>query len=318
MITTFNKLHYLKEVMRLLLLNKKEDEEIVIADGGSTDGTIEFLQDLYKYGKVDQFISEKDKGEAHGFNKTFLLARGELIKIITDDDVYNYIAIAEMKKYMLENPTVEVMTGNVISVNITQSPTYFEFRKSYQVWFQQWVAGNINSTFFSCLPLMLRKDCIPLIGLFDTSYKHVDFEFSVRVTAFKRNVTFYTGIVAIGLVNEKSVSASPEAGRSLEIAKKRLSGNYQFVDQRDVRHEKVPWFRKIVLKKFNLLNKAANKFNLFQTKTEFYPYIDEKIKEDVFLPTNSTAGIFNYFENSSLLNLAVDKNDKIFIQKCVS
>ena len=78
-ITTFNKLPYLKEVMRLLLQNVQPDEEIVIVDGASTDGTKEYLQNLYNEGLIQQLISEKDLGEAHGFNKALLLAKGDLV-----------------------------------------------------------------------------------------------------------------------------------------------------------------------------------------------------------------------------------------------
>jgi glycosyltransferase involved in cell wall biosynthesis len=87
-LTTFNKLSYLKEILEDLINNCKEDEEIVISDGASSDGTITFLESLLRDGKIHQFVSEKDFGEAHGFNKAILLANGELIKLISDDDIF--------------------------------------------------------------------------------------------------------------------------------------------------------------------------------------------------------------------------------------
>src|SRR5438552_17918629 len=90
LLTTYNKLSYLKEVLKTLMDNRKDDEEIIVTDGGSTDGTREYLQKIYQDGKIDQYISEKDFGEAHGFNKGIMKARGELVKIITDDDVFDF------------------------------------------------------------------------------------------------------------------------------------------------------------------------------------------------------------------------------------
>ena len=101
LITTRNKLPYLKEALGRLIKNAGEDEEIVVADGSSTDGTKEYLSQLYQNGKIHKFISEPDQNEAHGFNKCFVMARGELLKVVSDDDVFYYPAIRECKKFCL-------------------------------------------------------------------------------------------------------------------------------------------------------------------------------------------------------------------------
>ncbi len=296
-ITTYNKLYYLKEVLRLLLTNKKEDEEIVITDGGSTDGTVAFLTDLFDKGKIDQFISEKDKGEAHGYNKSFLMAKGSLVKIITDDDVFNYTAIKEMKEYMLMNPDIDALSGNILSVNVIHSPTFFEFRKSYQLGFEKWISGEVNATFFSCLPLMLRKNKIPLIGFFDTSFKHVDLEYSVRLTSQKRKVGFYTGLVSIGLVNEQSVSAQELSYTSIfQKELKRLQGNFDYKHLQGIKNISKPWLRHHFFEKNTFLWKFADKFKICQTKITYYPQYDVKLLENIELPNKNVPDLFKYFE----------------------
>ena len=131
-LTTRNKLPYLKEVMKRLLENIESDEEIVITDGASTDGTVEYLTDLYTQGKIHHFISEPDNGESHGFNKGILLASGELIKLLTDDDVFYYAGIQECKTYMLENKSLNILNTHYyeeIQIKYTDSrgidPRYF-------------------------------------------------------------------------------------------------------------------------------------------------------------------------------------------------
>ncbi|MEJ7663688.1 MAG: glycosyltransferase [Hymenobacter sp.] len=110
-LTTYNKLPYLRQVLGRLLAERQPDEEIVVCDGGSNDGTSAYLQELYEAGQIQQFVSERDKGEAHGFNKGFLRAKGEFVKIITDDDAYYYPVIRQAANYMLQHPTVDVMLG---------------------------------------------------------------------------------------------------------------------------------------------------------------------------------------------------------------
>ena len=84
-IATRNKLPYLKTGLKKLIAAKKPDEEILVADGASTDGTKEYLEELKKEGKIDFYLSEPDYAESHALNKLFLLANGTLIKIINDD-----------------------------------------------------------------------------------------------------------------------------------------------------------------------------------------------------------------------------------------
>jgi glycosyltransferase involved in cell wall biosynthesis len=201
-ITTYNKLPYLKEVMRLLLLNKKIDEEIVVADGGSTDGTVEFLDGLFKEGGINQFVSEKDKGEAHGYNKTFLMARGDLIKVITDDDVFYYPAIEACRNYMEENPSIDLMTGMAAMVlmgSFTPIQPIQEFFEEYKKWEQ----GKIDRFYSNGLALLLRKSSMPLLGLFSNEITYVDIEYILRVSKWA-NIAFCNQCIAVRITNVQS------------------------------------------------------------------------------------------------------------------
>ena len=59
-LTTRNKLPYLTYGLNNLIQNLQKDEEIIVVDANSNDGTVDFLKNLYKDGKIQQFISEKD------------------------------------------------------------------------------------------------------------------------------------------------------------------------------------------------------------------------------------------------------------------
>src|ERR1700739_554911 len=124
-LTTFNKLSYLKVTLPLLIEARKEDEEIVVVDGGSADGTKEFLSELHNQGKIQTFISEKDFGESHGFNKAFLNSKGDLIKIITDDDVYSFKIIQQCKSFMLQNTSVDILGFDGYSFDLSNEKLSF-------------------------------------------------------------------------------------------------------------------------------------------------------------------------------------------------
>lgn len=201
-ITTRNKLPYLKEVMKRLLKNIQADEEIIIADGASTDGTVSYLTELYQEGKIHQFISEPDRGEAHGYNKCLLMARGDLIKIITDDDAFYYPAIQECKAYMLDHNEVDVMSGRTAGASLENS-NKIELLEECETNYRDWLE-NGTSVWFIGLPLMIRRRSLPFLGLFCTNLVQVDTEYSLRITSLHANIAWNTALIAIRIDNPSS------------------------------------------------------------------------------------------------------------------
>ena len=74
---TKNKFAFVQITLQELIKNKKNDDEIIVVDGNSNDGTVFYLQELKKSGLIDVLISEDDINEAHAWNKGILLAKGE-------------------------------------------------------------------------------------------------------------------------------------------------------------------------------------------------------------------------------------------------
>lgn len=201
-VTTYNKLDYLRLTLPLLIANCRVDEEIVVTDGGSKDGSAEFAAELYKQGKIHQFVSEKDFGEAHGYNKAMLMAKGELIKFITDDDAFDYTEIAKCRKYMESNPEIDLLaTDGVGGVNIENKIVEYSFAGE----FKKWTEDKTPFT-FTCLGLMIRNSSIALTGLLNPSFKRVDAEFGFRVTSSKCKMAWYTGFTWFHVGNNDSNS----------------------------------------------------------------------------------------------------------------
>ncbi|MDZ4715338.1 MAG: glycosyltransferase [Cytophagales bacterium] len=203
-LTTYNKIEYLKVILPLAIEALLSDEEIVVVDGKSSDGTGDYLKKLKDEGKIHQFISEKDSGEAHGINKAMILARGELLKIITDDDVYHFPAIQRCKSFMVSNPGIDVMGFDGYGVNRSMDSISFSpscFIEGFKVWQKQ------KSPFlFSGLSLVIRKSSLSYLGLFNPSFKIVDMEYSMRISSLNSAIAFYSGMGFVNIVGPESNS----------------------------------------------------------------------------------------------------------------
>lgn len=203
-LTTFNKLPYLSVTLPLLVANKQADEEIIIVDGGSGDGTPAFLQQLLNEKKIDRFISEKDAGEAHGTNKAMLMARGELIKIITDDDIYHYPTIAAAKAFMLQQPQLDILGMNGLGFNINHD-AYAYMNIDYAADFRTWKQSR-QPFLFCGLGFMMRRSSLAYMGLLNASFKIVDIEYATRVSSMNTRIALCTGLGYVNIVNPQSNS----------------------------------------------------------------------------------------------------------------
>jgi glycosyltransferase involved in cell wall biosynthesis len=204
LITTFNKLSYLKITLPFIIENCKADEEIIVIDGGSKDGTPEYLQELKNQGKIHQFLSEPDKGEAHGFNKGMLMARGELIKIMSDDDAYDFQVIDACKHFMLSHPEIDVLGTEGLSTNLVIGKGEFTYSSSAPI-FKKWL-NKESSCWFCGLSLLIRKRSLPLIGLFYTGITMIDFDYIARLSVIRPHIAFCTGYSYVNIVSESSNS----------------------------------------------------------------------------------------------------------------
>jgi glycosyltransferase involved in cell wall biosynthesis len=218
-IVTFNKLPYLKETLETVITNKQDDEEIVIIDGGSTDSTPNHLQKLHSLGKIEQFVSEKDKGQSHAINKGMLLARGKLIKILNDDDVYFFNEIQKCKHFMLDHRDVDALGSNGIQHDgkeYHREEDFMQWKKTHRP-FQIAEQG-----------MVFRRDSIPIFGLADSASRFWEGDFTLRLTSGKSKLAWYTGITWKHVFNEDSISVNDGNGWIVESAalRRRYPGLY--------------------------------------------------------------------------------------------
>lgn len=210
-ITTKNKLPYLKNRLEKLLEQKKGDEEILIADGASTDGTKEYLKELKQTGQIDYFVSEPDYGISHALNKLLLIANGTLIKLISDDDVFHYPTIETCKNFMLAHPMIDMVTTESGSYNRTSQPFVNEDplrlvrALDYALYYRTWQKDHTPFSFCD-LGSLLRRSSLPILGLYDPSFHAPDAEYSFRVTAGKASLAWYTGYSCVIISNPQSTS----------------------------------------------------------------------------------------------------------------
>lgn len=97
---SFNSATYLEETIRSILLQSYPDLELIVIDGGSTDGSLEILRKYEKW--IACWISEPDRGYADALNKGFARATGEIRAWLPASDLYEPSALCVADAYLGE------------------------------------------------------------------------------------------------------------------------------------------------------------------------------------------------------------------------
>jgi glycosyltransferase involved in cell wall biosynthesis len=295
-ITTRNKLPYLQEAMTRLIAHIQYDEEIIVIDGLSTDGSAEYLNDLYKKGYIQQFLSEPDVCQAHGTNKGLLMAKGVIVKIITDDDAFYYPGIQKCKEFLLKHPEIDVLNGNVAVQFDHKLPIRIISERQNR--FLQWFQGDGGAFWFSDHGLFFRRDKLPIIGLWHTGVICIDVEFTLRMTSARQlNIAWYTGPLSLALICKDSNNT--RFLKTVTEDEERICDFYlksnAMLNFKKLRMRAHRLSGKLVEIVFNLLNRDALETHNNMSKQEI---ISDRFRDaDEWLFTNNSTDEYEFIYN---------------------
>jgi glycosyltransferase involved in cell wall biosynthesis len=110
---SFNAAATIEETLRSVREQDYPHVEHVVVDGGSTDGTVEFLEraDAIRY------VSEPDRGLSHAMNKGVAMASGAVIGWLNADDLYLPGALHAVGEAFATHPGTEWVTGRCLIID---------------------------------------------------------------------------------------------------------------------------------------------------------------------------------------------------------
>jgi glycosyltransferase involved in cell wall biosynthesis len=212
---TRNRADYFERV----LVNVREyltpDDEFIVCDGQSTDGTLDVI--ARNRDVVTDFVSEKDVSESHALNKGILRARGRWIKLLTDDDYTHPEAMRKVIETLEANPTIDAIQcgGEHWEIDATSG----ERRFKYFAWFPPGAAwaGDLRNVYRSkvaCgLGLLFSPRILTQVGLLDTSYVAMDTEYIMRIMAHRLDYRFLAVMLYRHTTYPHSVIANQDKAR---------------------------------------------------------------------------------------------------------
>jgi|SRR3972149_674630 len=142
-IPSLNKARFIGETLSSIFSQDYSNLEVIVQDGGSTDGTIGLLKKYAKkYPKIISWESKKDKGQVDAINKGLAKATGDIVTYINADDVYKKGAFLEVGRYFAKHPKTlwiagkgEIIDGKgkVISSFVTDYKNFLLSQNKYDL-----------------------------------------------------------------------------------------------------------------------------------------------------------------------------------------
>ncbi len=119
-IPTRNQAAFLRRCIDSCVVQGLVDDEIIVVDGLSTDGT---QQILASYGERISWTSEKDAGQADAVNKGISRAGGEIVAWINSDDYYpDPDCLPAVLREFEADPQLDIVYGDGMVVTADGAP----------------------------------------------------------------------------------------------------------------------------------------------------------------------------------------------------
>lgn len=149
--------------------------ESIVVDGGSTDGSVDWLRQRQAQGWTGRWTSERDGGPYDAMNKGIALARGEFIVFLNTDDAFEPEAIASAVD-ALEASGADYAYADAILVDHRSGQAVGS------------IPGDLANIYFHTpychQTLVCRRRCFEELGGFDLSLKiQADYDFMWRLAA---------------------------------------------------------------------------------------------------------------------------------------
>lgn len=182
-LTTFNCEKNLPGTLASIEMQTYSELEVVIKDGGSSDGTLDIVRNYEKMSRCRvKWITKKDKGIYDAMNQGYRAATGDVIVFFNDLFMHEQV-ISKMIGVMEQNPDCVGVHADLVYAADEKVIRY-------------WKMGNQKSLYSGWMPghptLFLKREIYEKYGLYNPNYKiAADYEFMIRFLKDKENKLAY-------------------------------------------------------------------------------------------------------------------------------
>jgi glycosyltransferase involved in cell wall biosynthesis len=166
-------------------------KELIVIDGGSTDGTVEIIK--ANSSRINYWVSESDGGIYNAWNKGLAQAKGDWICFLGADDYFWDDAVLEKMAVLLNElpKNIRVAYGQIAMVNAKGEVVRKEG--------EPWELAKSGFSQFMCIPhvgTMHRRSLFDQHGKFDETF-HIAGDYELLLRELTKNDAEFTPDILI-------------------------------------------------------------------------------------------------------------------------
>jgi glycosyltransferase involved in cell wall biosynthesis len=114
-VPSFNQARFLAQTLDSIVEQRYPELELIVVDGGSTDGSVEILE---RYAKHCAFwVSEPDGGQTPALIKGFARATGDVLCWVNSDDLLEPWTLLEVGRFFEAHPAADAVFGDALWID---------------------------------------------------------------------------------------------------------------------------------------------------------------------------------------------------------
>ena len=221
-VPSLNQGHFIAETIDSILSQDVPGIEILVVDGGSTDGTLDVLRG---YGNRIAWTSEPDRGQSDAINKGLRRARGEIVCYLNSDDLLEPGALALVMHHFEAHPDAAWLFGRCRIIDASGLPIR-SFVERYKRAWAKYVRTRTALLALNYVPqpaTFWRASAMATVGLIDESLHYsMDYDFWLRLSRVGRPAFLdaYLASFRIHATSKSLTGARLQLAEASDVAKR--------------------------------------------------------------------------------------------------
>ena len=227
-IPSFNQGRYIEETLRSVLDQNYSGLELIVMDGGSTDGTVEVLR--RHADRIHYWESTRDRGQSHAINKGLARSTGDVWCYLNSDDLLCAGALQRVAE-VFANPAVDWLAA--VSTIFDENGDRGEVRPQKSASITEILTPWKRSVeyVFPCSNVcFMRRAVYERIGGFDESY-HYSMDMELYTRARFAGYLMHTILDTLGRWRWHAESKTLREGRAYRFLEEELRIAEVFADR---------------------------------------------------------------------------------------